>query len=308
LEVNLAAIPLTCARISGRLIDAESGKPITEGGRVLVEKREDPVRHTVGASGDFVEGRFDLLVPSNLIPDIQVKGDAAGYRAQERLAHFQAGEWLRDVEFVLDPLPRVNVRGRVVTNEGLAIEGAEVRLWYVDGGQPPTSLGSIRTDERGEFSFANALEGKHAISARKNGYEPIEGAEFAVGGDGEALEVVLERAGGVRVRCWTETSAGATPDAVDLLQDGLTALSATGDGVKRMRARGIVRGVAVSIRRGNVDLVKEKPKVDVEGYMTIEGVPPGAYDVRVTKGEEAGEVPVFVQAGETATVTVRVRP
>ena len=82
--------------------------------------------------------------------------------------------------------PPGQVRGTVMTAEGIAIEGAELRV--VGGAAKATSY------ERGWFTFRGLAPGEYVVQVRRIGYKAQQfGAKLWREGEVKEVKIVLER-------------------------------------------------------------------------------------------------------------------
>jgi hypothetical protein len=291
-------------RISGRIVCAETSEPITH----FALSWRLPNGHGGGGTGGSGEGEFDdLLEPGEGTLTVT----AAGYATGARSLRLAAGEWIRNLVISLAPLACTSLMGRVVDVGGYPVAGAEVSLsalipygeqiWETSEG----SVGEATTDESGAFRFHRVPLGGAVIHARKDGYEPTADIPFQIRGDGEALEVVLARGGRLRIRGIARDGSRRTPGMVRLRRDGALVLRAAPDGVEREVRNSSLRGTERNEFYEVWTSRSDRATVDDDGFLVIDGVPIG--DLRVTAVADGleGRATVWVVAGETLDVEVR---
>jgi hypothetical protein len=290
-----------CARISGRVVEAETGKLLpyaalayrTEGGG--------------GAAG--FPSEFDLLVPAG---ELRLELGASDREPAKRVFHLASGQWLRDLEIPLAKGSRSVVEVRVVDPEGDPAAGAKVRCWTFSGMRTDQasagtfeSLGEKVTDSSGTFAVSVPL-GHAVLYVEAAGFEPSGSISFEVQDSREEVEITLARGGRLRIRGVRSDGSAVTPTEVTVRREAEVMLRVRGGHVERAVLRAKVSGSAKAFSMGRESLVTERAAADREKYVTIEGVPLGEYLVVVTAGALKGEAMAFLPAVETVVVDVPV--
>jgi len=289
-------------RVSGRVLAAESGEPLS---RFALSYRTEGQSGggTAGAPG----GTFDelLYLSGNVTLTI-----AAGGRAPEtRVVRLAAGGWIRDLEFRLAALPAATLRGRVVSEDGTAVGGAEVVLASLTPygqGDPMdefwSDLGHTATDESGRFAFGNVPLGRSVVEVRKEYFAPTGRVAFRMEGEGQEVEIVLIRAGRLRIRGRLPDGTAGTPDWIRLRKDGALVLKADRSGVEAEGWHSYLPGGGQVESYDMWGGIGEPCAVDEEGFLVIDGVLSGEYEATVLFEGLEGRTAVRVVAGETAEV------
>ncbi|MCI0587501.1 MAG: carboxypeptidase-like regulatory domain-containing protein [Planctomycetes bacterium] len=291
-----------CARISGRVVEAETGETLSYA--QLAYKAE---RGSGGASGG--SGAFDLLVPAG---DLRLVAGAAERETAIGKFRLGSGEWLRDVEIPLAKVPRVVVEGRVLDAGGSPVIGAKVTFGTVTEARTEFSsaesrevLGKTRTGDSGSFEVS-VPAGTAVLHVEAAGFEPSGPISFEVRGSREEVEITLARGGRLRIRGIRADGSAVAPTEITVRREAEVMLRARGGYVERAVLRAKVSGSARVYSMGRESLGTERAAVDREKYLTIEGVPLGEYLVVVTAGAFKGEAMAFLPAVETVVVDVPV--
>lgn len=195
-------------RVTGRLIDKSSGKPISEfqagvslsrsgGGRVFVM----PPQLESFTSDD---GTFTLEhVPAGAMT---IVGEAPGYASARSNVTVEEGKTIENVELALEPA--VRLVGRVTGPTGAPL--ADVRIRSV----PTTSTGptfgfagdSVSTNAAGEYSFAGLPSGEAAFAFEHEAYAS---ARKTVTLSGRETRLDVQLAPGLAVRGMVVDENGA---------------------------------------------------------------------------------------------------
>lgn len=197
LELEIAAI------IAGKVIDAESGKPV-EGAQLLALNYSNSNR----SSRDFVksgsDGSFSL---DHLSPgDYTVMINAFGYNT-DRILRVQTGEL--NVEIKLQGKARVS--GTVVAlDTGAPVEAGILQLRTVHNGTDFTSpIDVTGAFENGRFTLGNVPAGEYVIegSAMALGYSATYSTPFTIidGQDLDGITVRLKRGASITGRVTDES-------------------------------------------------------------------------------------------------------
>ncbi len=291
-----------CARISGRVVDAETGETLSYA--QLAYKAE---RGSGGASGG--SGAFDLLVPAG---DLRLVAGAAERATAIGVFRLGSGEWLRDVEIPLAKVPRSVVKGRVLDPEGSPVIGAKVTFGTVAGARTELSsavsrdiLGETRTSDSGSFEVS-VPAGTAVLHVEAAGFEPSGPISFEVRGSRVEVEILLARGGRLRIRGVRADGSAVAPTEITVRREAEVMLRVRGGYVERAVLRAKVSGSAKVYSMGRESLVSERAAADREKYLTIEGVPLGEYLVVVTADDLQGEAMAFLPAVETVVLDVPV--
>jgi carboxypeptidase family protein len=164
------AVPTPTGRISGRVIAADSGRPVKHA-RVFVTAAELPGGRGVltDDSGvfDLTElpaGRYTLTVSKSGFVSLAY-GQRRPLQAGTPL-QLGDGEQLKGVQF---QLPRGGViAGRVLDEDGEPVPGAMVRVLryqYLQGDRRLTPAGNAQTDDRGQYRVWGLMPGDYYVNA-----------------------------------------------------------------------------------------------------------------------------------------------
>jgi 5-hydroxyisourate hydrolase-like protein (transthyretin family) len=164
IEVRLDKLPPLPGRISGRVIDNETGIPIPS-----VEIRmESPVLSVI--SDEYGGFNFSDLIPGNYTLIISIQGyenysieiivvDNDTTQVDIRLARIKQNE--------PEPEPEsFHIKGRVIDQEGDSIGNAEIIVLELQL--------SLKTNATGHFVFSNITKGNYTLIISKEGYEELE--------------------------------------------------------------------------------------------------------------------------------------
>jgi len=182
-------------RISGRVVTADTGRPIKRA-RVTLTAPELPGGRGTLTDGEGVfdlpelpVGRYMLFVGKNGFVTLSY-GQRRPLEAGTPL-QLEAGQHLRGIEF---RLPRGSViAGHVFDESGDPSPGIAVRVWryqYAQGVRQLVPVGMALTDDRGEYRVWGLNPGVYYVSAvprdanvpRSGGRPPDGGGRGAVGG------------------------------------------------------------------------------------------------------------------------------
>ena len=157
---NHSILP-TEATVSGEVVDAETGEPLSADGNAgvdatieLVDESGEPIQNTTGGSYEFTVTELDARY--------NLSADANGYDPVERpVESFGTQEPIE-----LEPAG-VSLSGRVTDMNGTSIEGATVEV-IVSAGKIP----SATTDSRGEYEITGLPPGEnYRVEVIAQGYE-----------------------------------------------------------------------------------------------------------------------------------------
>lgn len=237
--------------------------------------------------GEFGVGPLPL--PGDYQVEIQAEGFAPLVLDAEDL---DLGE-TRRLAFELGP--GAAVAGRVVDEEGRAVEGAKV-FAVVEGNADRTSYGRLETqsDAKGGFRFEHVAADRVTVLARSPGYleSPPTDLVAAEGGSYENLLLVLER--GSTITGQVIDVAGSP--AADVLVE-----------VRFDRARQFARFGSLNAARG----ARGEARTDEQGRFHVEGLGKGPFSVSVEREAPAGDRQLASAHGVapgTADLTLRLAP
>ncbi|MCI0587683.1 MAG: carboxypeptidase regulatory-like domain-containing protein [Planctomycetes bacterium] len=308
------SLQLKGARVSGRIVAAESGAPVPHA--VFDYTRDGPHYVRSHSSRVAADGTFDLVVPSG---GAHLTAGAPGRETVDWREMLREGEWRDGLLVALVRGVACSLSGRVVDEDGRLVPGARVLVralpredrisWIPDPLEGPREF---LADGEGRFKVEDADVGKHRLLVTASGFESA-GPDTVVFARGEnEATIVLARAGRLRVR-------GVLPDGSPLLEGqivlqraGRIVGSATlhragivspGFSGRSMRAR--IEGIRVLERQetGEID-GRRLSGPDEHGYHTIEGIAWGEYEVLALAGPLEGRAGVALRAGETTSVEI----
>jgi len=179
--------PAPSGKISGRVVAADSGRPIKRA-RVFVNAAELPGGRGMltDDSGtyeitDLPAGRYTLNVSKSGFVSLSY-GQRRPLQAGTPLQLLD-GQQLKSVDF---SLPRGGViSGRVVDEDGEAVPGATVRVMryqYQQGDRRLTQVGTAQTDDRGQYRVWGLMPGDYYVNALTR--IPAFGGQMGPGGRG----------------------------------------------------------------------------------------------------------------------------
>ncbi len=337
--------PLRVAAFSDPLFEAAALEPITStdgpvtlvlrprgariGGRVIAEETEAPVggawitfesggsRPHVGVASASENGEFDLFV---LPGRLRLIANASGREPAERVETMEEGEWRTGLTLVLPAAPKAWILGRVIDDDGAAIPGARVRVSLLLDprldSEDDTSrgiLGEVAADAQGRFRYESHA-GPHRLTATSAGFATVDPTSVVLeAGENEAT-LVLPRSSRLRIRAWRPDGSICTEGNVTLLRNGREVVSP-----RLPRAGGWMAETGSFRRPPNLRRPPDKnlagrpgewlrplPPLGPEGFLEIETLAGGSYEVRVQASPElSGRARVLVPSGETASVDVR---
>ena len=162
--------PTPSGRISGRVVAADSGRPVKRA-RVFVTAVEVPGGRGVLTDDtgtfeltDLPAGRYTLTVSKSGFVSLAY-GQRRPLQAGTPL-QLGEGEQLKGVEF---RLPRGGViSGRIVDEDGEPVPGATVRVMryqYLQGDRRLTPAGTGQTDDRGQYRVWGLMPGDYYVNA-----------------------------------------------------------------------------------------------------------------------------------------------
>jgi len=181
---------LVDATVTGHVRD-EAGKPIA-GAHVVYRSSKKPIPCDE-------EGRYELRVASSL-SRVSLHAGAAGYAALRKTAVAPKPGKTVVLDFRL--LPGLTVKGRVVDEAGMPVEGASVLTFF------SMRYKTVESDAKGRFvlDYLDRARPSHSLYARKKGYvEARMRVETVV--LQESYELVMKR--GVRVHGRVTNKNGA---------------------------------------------------------------------------------------------------
>ena len=164
------ATPAPSGKISGRVVTADSGRPVKRA-RVFLNAAELPggrgmLTDDSGAYeiGDLPAGRYTLNVSKSGFVSLSY-GQRRPLQAGTPLQLLD-GQQLKSVDF---RLPRGGViAGRVLDEDGEAVPGAMVRVMryqYQQGDRRLTPAGTGQTDDRGQYRVWGLMPGDYYVNA-----------------------------------------------------------------------------------------------------------------------------------------------
>src|SRR5438093_5983182 len=167
---NKDTVPTPTGRISGRVVTADTGRPVKRA-RVFVSAAELPGGRgaLTDDSGvfDFTElpaGRYTLTASKSGFIALSY-GQRRPLQAGTPL-QLGDGEQLKGLEF---RLPRGGViSGRVFDEDGEPVPGAMVRVMryqYLQGDRRLTPAGTAQTDDRGQYRVWGLMPGDYYVNA-----------------------------------------------------------------------------------------------------------------------------------------------
>lgn len=195
-----AAKPLY--RISGIVVDAVSGQPISRAEMVLFLRSSEPTE----VSNSTITGSDGKFAFGNLAPGkYTLRAQRRGYAPQAFLQHENYWTGIvvgpgMDAERIRFPLlPSASVSGQVLDEGGEPVRGAGVLLFErgVQNGREVTRAGGpAMTDDEGRFRFGHLLPGNYMVGVRAEawynvGARPPEEAGEGEGGINESSQAVF---------------------------------------------------------------------------------------------------------------------
>ena len=169
LELTIELTPLTHGDVTGRVVDARTGKPLP-GARVSIGQQET----LADASGTFALQQVRA-------GDLRVAARAEGYDPGSAAAQLEPGDRL-DLTLELEPIRLGSLSGRIVDSQtGEPIAGALVTL----DGQ------TAETDANGVYRFTGLKPGPANLQVQYPGYRTGSDAGQVRGGDDGKLDIAL---------------------------------------------------------------------------------------------------------------------
>ncbi len=264
--------------VRGRVVDAETGKPISR-------------FHVSGIPVEDPEGRFALSL--ELVPQVVVM--ARGY---EPAIAGPARPGEREIVVRLSENPdngRLRVRAHDET--GAAVNRLEVRLW--DGTTNPGGSMLERLEApNGEAVIAHVSRGTYNVSVGAPGHVRVEWVPATVeAGATSEIEVTLVRGAPVRFR--VEDSGGHALGSlkIDVIDDAGVHLAFRW---RPSRPRGTLLWITESSRPEGKDALE----ID-DGDGLIDELKSGRYTLAITRGIETRRVAFEVPATGEGAITVR---
>jgi hypothetical protein len=284
--INLSLVP--SARVFGRVVDDETGQPIT---RFSVAASPNPEGNFISAQVrqrfEDEDGQFEYVDvrPGNHYLIAEIPGYAGG---RTELIKVTSGERVEGV--VIRAVRGATVIGRLTDHSGAPVVKARVELH--GGGitaeaNPFTALlqNQMRRNSRwgfsnakGEWRIPNVLSGRYRVVATHRDYSEGKSEEFECGDEGEVRvpDLVLIRGAVITGRV-LDAEGNADPNATVMIRSnppGLGGFSQSfpTDASGRFAARGLKPGaysIAVTQRAGTYDFAAlfgkptEPPRVEV---------------------------------------------
>ena len=179
--------PAPSGKISGRVVAADTGRPIKRA-RVFLNAAELPGGRGMltDDSGtyeitDLPAGRYTLNVSKSGFVSLSY-GQRRPLQAGTPLQLLD-GQQLKSVDF---SLPRGGViSGRILDEDGEAVPGATVRVMryqYLQGDRRLTQVGTAQTDDRGQYRVWGLMPGDYYVNALTR--IPVFGGQMGPGGRG----------------------------------------------------------------------------------------------------------------------------
>ncbi|MSR63863.1 MAG: carboxypeptidase regulatory-like domain-containing protein [Planctomycetes bacterium] len=210
--------------------------PLGSAGAEPIRVRCGPPASWTGTGGTSCDdaGRFSIPRLSVGEP-LELRAMCSGASAELTLAPLVAGE-AREVELVLEPWQ--GLRGVVLDEDGVALEGAHVRrLVLVFDGDLPDSQSAQTTGADGRFELPPMPRGSFEVSASVPGRNRVVRTLRAPEDTREELRFVLPRRGTVRGRVFAADGTPVRGARVSAEPDGLR-----GNGLDGSVALGSVHG------------------------------------------------------------------
>lgn len=279
--------------ISGRVIDATTGRPIA-GIEVLYRKNDGPPQASRAKTDE--QGRYR-------IPDLAagrygffgVSPNLSGYSSNGRLVVLAAGEELSGIDFKATKAALIT--GRILDPEKRPIQGATVQarsFVYRDGRLASGFLG-VKTNDLGEYRMANLTPNSYRLMVEQ---KPLTIRKRAAG---ENKDEVMPEPVVALARTWYPNSAehegaiaitvapGDQREGVDivLIREKTVCI--------RARVKDITGGRATEIRAQVVESVPGGMSTVADGTLRsgddaeVCGIPPGTYHFRAVTRDDSGE-------------------
>lgn len=336
-QQNQEAPPTPQGRITGRVLAADTGRPIKRA-RVFINAAELP-----GGRGALTDdqGAFDFTeLPAGRYT---VSASKAGFvnLSYGQRRPLQAGtplqlldgQQLKAVDF---KLPRGSVvAGQVLDENGEAMPGVMIRVMryqYLQGERRLTPVGNAQTDDRGQYRVWGLMPGDYYVSAvvrnfRGGGNGFGGGGAFGRGRGGRGEPPVDDE----EALAYAPTFYPGVPSVTDAkaiavgLSQEVLDISFNMQLVRASRISGIVNNPdGTPVTSGNVNLTTEGTpgrgqvganfgsRIDWDGTFEIPNVPPGRYIMRA-RGTDAespqyAAQPVSVNGQDIDDVLIIVAP
>lgn len=240
------------ARISGRVLDRKSGRPLSGVSMSLMPSAD---RRVLAFKTTDEKGRYELgpLPSGDFLLRGRLRADYFSRYRIEQSVTLAAGEELSGMDFEIDTGREVSFSGVVADEANQPIAGAELGLHLKSPRESrfrSVSLRNVKTDEEGRFSFSKSLDGdlEVILSARGENFAPGETEPVTVSSARESLTgLLIQLSAGAALRVEAADESGRSlrgvvvnvgPDWMARSQDTLR--------LSRRRLRGVTdsRGVA----------------------------------------------------------------
>jgi Carboxypeptidase regulatory-like domain len=171
--------------ISGTVIDATGGQPL-RGAEIVLELEGTGNANVGGVTDD--NGRFEI---KNILPGrygvwashpgyISMQYGQRNLNSPARLLTLAAGQDITDISFRL--FREAVITGHIYDENGNPIERAFVeaqRYGYMNGKRQLLTVGSVYTDDRGEFRLYDLAPGRYYISASYSDQAPAKNTSYS---------------------------------------------------------------------------------------------------------------------------------
>jgi carboxypeptidase family protein len=324
------APPPPDARITGRILAADTGRPVKRA-RVFVRAAELPEgRAALSDDGGVFEladlpgGRYTVTASKAGFVSLSF-GQRRPLQAGTPL-QLAAGQQLKGVDF---RLPRGSViAGRVLDEDGEPMPGAGVRVMryqYLQGARRLTPAGTAQTDDRGQYRVWGLMPGDYYVSAVVRSFNGFGGRGARGGGgppsgdDEESLTYAPTYYPGVpSVNDARPVAVGLAQETLDinfnlqLVHTGRVAGHVTDPDGTPATSGNVVLMTDGSIGRGSPIGVSYGSRIDWDGSFAVANVPPGRYTLRA-RGDDAetpqyASQPITVAGGDIGDLTVILAP
>jgi len=337
-----AAQQLSTGKLSGRVVAADTGRPIPRA-RVLLSASQFPTRAVLtDEAGLFAlttlpEGRFTLTASKAGFVTLSY-GQRRPLQAGTPI-QLAAGQEIKGVEF---RLPRGSViTGRVVDENGEPMPGTSVRVLayqYAQGSRQLIPVGGAQTDDRGEYRVWGLNPGDYYVSANAQNFNPApvgppipvnsaagRGAPVGPGGPLPGGDDPTEQGYAPTYFPGVASIAEARPVTIGLSAE----VGEINFNVLLVRTSRITGHVAntdgTPASGGNVTLTAGAPgaggrggqmgnysgRIQADGRFTIANVPPGRYTLRARGNGRSPAFalgPLVLSGGDVSDVMLTLQP